>query len=46
MFILNYFIVELMARQNKKADLTQVFGSLKRKLNGQEFKDLVKEKFV
>jgi len=27
----------------KEADLTKLFGSLKRKLSGQEFKDLVRE---
>ncbi len=27
----------------KEADLTKVFGSLKRKMSGQEFKDLVRE---
>ena len=27
----------------KKADLTKIFGSLKSKLSGQEFKDLVRE---
>jgi len=27
----------------KEADLTKIFGSLKRKMSGQEFKDLVRE---
>lgn len=27
----------------KEADLTPIFGTLKRKMSGQEFKDLVKE---
>ena len=33
------FLVEVV----KEADLSDVFGSLKRKMSGQEFKDMVRE---